>query len=140
MTDRRMTIGEVAEATDVNVSAIRYYEKRGLIPEVQRFESSGYRAFPPETVRRIRFIKHAQSLGFTLDEIDDLLRLRSSDDSRCADARAIAERKLEEVDEKIEKLVEIREGLRSLTEICPGDQTLTGDCPILEVLEPETFP
>lgn len=133
MSDRRMTIGEVAEETDLAVSAIRYYEKRGLIPEVQRFESSGYRAFPPDTVDRIRFIKHGKSLGFSLDEIEQLLDLRGSDEASCADTREIARRKIREVDEKIEQLVAIREGLRALTDICPGD--LSGDCPILEVLE-----
>lgn len=132
MTDRRMTIGELADETDIAVSTIRYYEDRGLIPEVDRFESSGYRAFPPETVDRIGFIKHAKSLGFNLDEIDQLLNLRGSDEASCADTREIAEQKLREVEDKIDRLVEIREGLRALTDICPGD--VSTECPILEVL------
>ena len=137
MSDDRLTIGEVSDAADIAVSTVRYYEKRGLIPRADRFASSGYRAFNPDVVARLCFIKHAQQLGFTLDEIDQLLQLRSDDEASCADAQVIAERKLQEVNEKIERLVEIRDGLQSLTDVCPGD--LSRDCPILEVLEPEAF-
>lgn len=128
-----MTIGEVAERTDVPVSTIRYYEKRELIDEPQRFESSGYRAFDENAVRKIAFIRHAQSLGFTLDEIDTLLSLRARSDSACAEVRQVATKKLVEIDEKIAKLERMRQGLESLAEICPGD--LSTECPILEVME-----
>jgi Cu(I)-responsive transcriptional regulator len=130
----RLRIGEVAERTDVSVPTIRYYEDRGLVPEPPREESSGYRSYPPETVRRIRFIKQAQQLGFTLREIDELLDLRADCDTSCAQVRDVAQAKLHDVEQKIAELVSIRDGLRSLTEICPGD--LTTDCPIIEVLEP----
>ena len=130
----RLTIGEVADRTEVSVSTIRYYEKRGLIPEPDRFESSGYRAFAPETVRRIRFIRHAQSLGFTREEIKKLLSLRARCDTSCREVREVAEDKIAEIDDKIAKLENMRQGLASLAEVCPGD--LTTECPILEVLEP----
>jgi MerR family mercuric resistance operon transcriptional regulator len=129
----RLRIGEVAERTDVSVPTIRYYEDRGLIPEPPREESSGYRAYPTETVRRIRFIKQAQELGFTLHEIEQLLSLRADGDASCSQVRKVARAKLRDVEKKIEELTSIRDGLRSLTDICPGD--LTTDCPILEVLD-----
>jgi MerR family mercuric resistance operon transcriptional regulator len=132
--EKRLRIGEVSERTDVSVPTIRYYEDRGLIPEPPREESSGYRAYPVETVHRIRFIRQAQELGFTLREIEDLLNLRADCNTSCAQVREVAQAKLREVEQKIEEMISIRDGLRSLTGICPGD--LTTDCPILEVLEP----
>ena len=129
-----MQIGEVASKCGVSADTLRYYEKRGLISEPPRFESSGYRAFPPDIVERVRFIRHAQDLGFTLSEIAELLELRADDDASCAQVRDAARTKIERVRSKIERLERVLQGLQDLAEICPGDVP-ADRCPIFEVLE-----
>ena len=79
-----LTIGQLARQAEVNVETLRYYERRGLIPEPPRKES-GYRQYPPDDLARIRFIKHAKELGFTLKEILDLLTLRVDPETSCDD-------------------------------------------------------
>ena len=128
-----LTIGQVADRAGVRADTIRYYEKRGLIPKPSR-RPSGYRAFPEETIRRIRFIKRAQELGFTLDEIGQLLRLRESRRAECADVRHIAEHKIGVIDEKIADLRAIRGALKHLMDDCEGHIPIV-ECPIIESLE-----
>lgn len=125
--------GEVAEKTGVNKETVRYYERRGLIPEPER-RRSGYRIFTEEHVKRIRFIKRAQDLGFTLSGVEDLLSLRVDEHTTCADVRNRALAKKEDVDQKIAELQRIRRGLQHLTELCQGDGP-TSECPILEAME-----
>lgn len=131
--EKRLRIGDVAEQTGVPVSTIRYYEKRSLIREPEREASSGYRAYPPETVRRLHFIKRAKDLGFTLEEIKSLLALRADDEPSCRQVRDFATQKVEQLESRIEELEQMRDGLLELTDICPGD--LSSECPILDVLE-----
>lgn len=137
MSDERLTVGEVAAQCGVSTDTVRYYEKRGLVPEPPRFESSGYRAYPPETVERVSFVQQAQSLGFTLSEIEELLALRADDEASCAQVRDVARAKIEEVSEQIAELESIRRGLEELAEICPGDVP-ADRCPLLEVLRVES--
>ncbi len=127
-----MTIGEVAERSDVNVQTIRYYERRGLLPAPPR-SSSGYRQYDASNVVRIRFIKRAQALCFSLNDISELLDLRIDPSSNCEEVLAHAEIKLRDIDEKIEALRAMRRSLESLAGACRERRT-TSDCPMLEAL------
>lgn len=128
-----LTTGEVADRADVNIQTVRYYERRGLIPEPPR-TGGGFRQYSPEHVARIRFIKRAQELGFTLDETNELLELRATEGADRADVRRVAQEKIEEVEEKIRDLRRIRNTLGALVEVCEGHGS-TGECPILHALE-----
>ena len=91
-----LRIGEVAARAGVNVQTLRFYERRGLLQEPPR-RPSGYREYPPESVRLIRFVKRAQQLGFSLDEVHELLQLRMGRRAACADVKHAAEEKLDAV-------------------------------------------
>lgn len=128
-----LTTGEVADQADVTVQTVRYYERRGLLPEPPR-SSGGFRQYSPDDVDRIRFIKRAQDLGFTLEEANELLDLRVTPDADRADVRAVAQDKIDEVEAKIQALRRIRDSLDELVEACEGHGS-TSDCPILDALE-----
>ena len=96
---KTLTIGQLAKETGTNIETIRYYERRGLIPEPPRRES-GYREFPPEYIERILFIKRAQALGFTLKEISELLALADGNPA-CKDIRKFAEDKVKDIKSRI---------------------------------------
>ena len=131
-------IGQIAAEADVNVQTLRYYERRGILPEPDR-SPSGYRAYPEETVQIIRFIKRAQDLGFTLDEIEALLQLRKNRRRSCRKVRTLAEAKLADVDEKLRRLRKLRRALATLVEAC--EQTGAAlECPILEALDDRASP
>ena len=130
-----MRIGEVARQAGVNVQTLRYYERRGLLREPAR-RSSGYREYPPHTVRLIRFIKRAQELGFTLAEIEELLRLRSDQRTSCAEVRSAAIAKMEDIEGKIRSLQAMKRALGVLVRSCAGNG-LIRECPILESLDEE---
>lgn len=127
-----MWMSEAAEQAGVNVQTIRYYERRGLLPPPRR-GTSGYRDLQPDTVRRVRFIKRAQDLGFSLEEIAELLSLRSDKMRNRTRVRGVAERRLEQVDRKIAELVALRDVLRMLVHRCHVSRAR--ECPILEALE-----
>lgn len=129
----RMKIGEVADAAGVNVQTVRYYERRGLLKEPPR-TASGYREFEPRVVRRIRFIRQAQDLGFTLSEIDELLELRVDKPERCEQVEARARAKRDEVRRKLAELRRMDEVLSDLVSSCM-DRAPTDECPILAALE-----
>ncbi len=128
-----LTIGKLAKHSHVNVETIRYYERRGLIPMPSRRES-GYRQFTQDIVARIRFIKRAQELGFTLKEISELLSLRVDPYTTCADIKMRAERKIAEIEAKIRDLERMKRALIKLKASCRG-RGPTGECPILEALD-----
>jgi len=130
-----MRIGEVARQAGVNVQTLRYYERRGLLREPAR-RSSGYREYPPDTVRLIRFIKRAQELGFTLAEIEELLRLRSDQRKNCAEVRSAAIAKMEDIEGKIRSLQAMKRALGVLVRSCAGNGSIR-ECPILESLADE---
>src|SRR5262245_48232190 len=108
-----MWITQTAQRAGVNVQTLRYYERRGLLPKPARRES-GYREYAPETVRIVRFIKRAQELGFSLDEIEQLVKLRGVRRADRQRVRAIAERKIGEIDQKIAQLQSMRGALADL--------------------------
>jgi MerR family copper efflux transcriptional regulator len=117
----------------VNVETRRRYERKGLLPEPPR-RASGYWEYPADGVARIRFIKRAQDLGFTLGEIRKLLALRVRRGTTAADVRERAQRKLADVRRKMAELAAIERVLIKLTASCEG-RGPTGDCPILHHLE-----
>ena len=128
-----LKIGDVAEQGGVNLQTIRYYEREGLLPEPPRL-ASGYRMFPETAVRRVRFIKRAQELGFSLAEIRDLLSLRENAGAGARDMRDRAKAKVAEIEEKIRTLRTMKNALNGLAERCPGCGPLS-DCPILDALD-----
>lgn len=133
-----LTIGKVAKASGVGVETIRFYEREGLLPRPDR-TASGYRNYPAETARRLRFIRRARDLGFTLPEIGELLELLELTAHPSADAatvRARAVEKLADVEERIRTLDRMRSALAHLVERCEGRGSLA-DCPILDALEEE---
>ena len=130
---KQLSISQVAKSGGVNLQTIRFYERRGLLPKPPR-TASGYRVFAPDAVRRIRFIKGAQELGFTLAQIKELLVLRLDPDTSCVDFRERAEAKLADIDQKIRDLRRMRKALARPIATCRGRGS-TGECPILESLE-----
>lgn len=130
-----LTIGQLARTARVNVETIRFYERRGLIPEPPRRES-GYRQYAEDAVSRIQFIKRAKELGFSLKEISELLSLRVDPDTTCGDVKKRAEVKIVEVEEKIGELQRIKKALTKLVTLCRGGGP-TSECPIMEALNSE---
>ena len=131
----RLRTGDLAKLAQVNTQTLRYYERRRLLPEPKRTES-GYRLYEEDSVRRIRFIKKAQDLGFTLAEIAELLSLKVEEQTACDGVQEKAEAKLAEIDEKIRDLRRIRRTLKVLVDACASREP-TAACPILSSLEDE---
>lgn len=128
-----MTISEVAEASGVGVETVRFYERKRLITQPKR-PAAGYRRYHEATARRIRFIRKAQELGFTLAEIRQLLELRLDPGRSCADVKNEAETKIGDIDEKIASLKVMRKALVEITRSCSGEGP-TSACPILDAIE-----
>ena len=128
-----MRIGELAALAAVNVQTLRYYERLGLLPQPAR-RTSGYRAYATDSVRRVRFIKRAQDLGFTLGEIADLLALRERSVSACEQVEARAAATLHRIDEKIRDLESMRGALFQYVTTCQRREPL-GECPLLCALD-----
>jgi len=125
-----MGIGAIAKRAGVSIDTIRYYEKSGLLSPAARL-ASGYRRYDDLQLRRLRFIREAQALGFSLNDIRDLLGLsRQRDVSR---VKRAAERKLDEVNQRIASLERVRAALSELVMACPGHGRAQ-DCPILRAL------
>ena len=110
-----LTIGGLVKAANVNVETIRYYQRRGLLSEPKR-PLGGIRRYGSADIDRLTFVKTAQQLGFSLDEVGDLLRLE--DGTHCQEASALAEHKLKDVREKIERLVKIEKALSDMVSQC----------------------
>ncbi|NWF67498.1 MAG: heavy metal-responsive transcriptional regulator [Chloroflexi bacterium] len=136
MSETELTRGELAKLGGVNRETIRFYERNGLLPEPLR-STSGYCLFTPATVRRVRFIKRAQAVGFSLNEIKRLLELQTAPDATRGDVRLLVEAKVADIDEKLAALHAMRHALLKLLDICPGDAGSVHDCPILDSLEDE---
>lgn len=138
--ERRMndlTIGAVAKLAEVNIETMRYYERRGLVPRPRR-SASNYRLYSEDTVRRVRFIKRAQQLGFTLKEIKELLALRVAPEANSADVRERVKAKIEDIESKIASLQVMRDCLSKLARKCSGRSSISS-CPILESLDRGTL-
>lgn len=130
-----MRIGDLARRAGVNVQTVRYYERRGLLPEPQR-RASGYREYTPDCLERLQFIRRSQELGFTLSEIEELLSLRTDPHTTAADVKARAEAKVADIEVRIQDLRQIQDALKHLAGQCRGGRGPTGDCPLLAALGP----
>ena len=128
-----LRIGQLASSASVNVQTVRYYERRGLLDASKR-TSGGYREYDVGAVRRIRFIKHGQALGFSLNEIRELLALRVRHGAACGAVERRTRGKLAVVDQKIRELHRLRQSLERLASACQAREA-TADCPVLEILE-----
>ena len=125
-----LTIGSLADEAGVNVETIRYYQRRGLMPEPDK-PAQGYRRYDATTVKRVRFIKRAQALGFTLEEIGGLLKLDEA--HACAETRELASHKLQTIETKLADLVAMRKALMTLLRQCDAG-AMKGNCPIIHAL------
>ena len=132
---KALTIGVAARQAGVGVETIRFYERQKLIERPPRPSGAGVRRYSPEIIARIRFIRQAQGLGFSLREIRELLALRADPAADCAKIREQALAKLHEVEFKMERLRQIEAALRKLIAACPGRGEITA-CSILEAMEP----
>ncbi len=127
----KLTIGRVAGQAGVGIDTVRFYERRGLLPEPDR-TASGYRIYAPDTIDRLNFIRRAKDLGFSLEEISTLLDLQESGGSK-AEVRKITERKLANINARIDDLKRMRDVLKNLHAECSGSGDACG-CPIIEAL------
>ena len=128
--DARLTIGKVAAAAEVNVETIRFYQRRGILAEPPK-KLGGLRYYDEAAIERVRFIKRAQTLGFSLEEVTALLALQKSD--ACAKTHDAAEKKLKMVEDRIRDLERIRTTLKNLIGRC-GEGATDVSCPIIESL------
>ena len=126
-----MNISSAAKATGLTPKTIRYYESMGLLSPAQRQEN-GYRDYSESHLREMSFIRHARELGFTLEECGELLELYKDDSRRSASVKALALKKIADIEVKIAQLQEISSSLKALTTCCHGDDL--PDCPILDRL------
>jgi len=130
-----LTIGKVARSAGLAIDTVRFYEREGLLQKPAR-TSSGYRQYSADAVARLRFIRQAKELGFSLSEIRELLALKVAPGKSCADVRTHAEHKIADVDRRIASLKRVRRALSKLASACSGKGPVS-QCPILEALEHE---
>ncbi len=130
-----LRIGALATAAGVGVQTLRYYERRGLLRAKGR-TAAGYRQYAADAVRRVVFIRRAQAMGFTLDEIQHLLALRVQSSRRCEPVKRSASAARERVRERLAALRRMDTILERLIDACDARQ-VTEECPILEALEPD---
>lgn len=126
---KSMHIGRLAAQANVSVDTVRYYERARLLPAASR-TPSGYRTYPAGMVERLRFIRRAKDLGFSLDEIRDLLDLSDQRGTGVDVIREIAARRLADVEIRLAELQRLRDGLKQLVDACPGHGD-PGQCPIV---------
>jgi Zn(II)-responsive transcriptional regulator len=131
-----LKIGQLAKKAKVKVETVRYYERRGLLPDPSRRES-GYRMYSETDVTRLQFIRHAQKLGFTLNEVSELLSLRVDPGITCADVKKRAEIKLNDIEGKIRALRQMKLALTRLVKLCKGGSS--NECSILQALNSGNF-
>lgn len=127
-----MKIGELAKRTGCPVETIRYYEREGLLPEPQR-RASGYRSYGDDAIAQLRFIRRAKNLGFTLEEIRELLSLSTDRQRGVKAVKQRAQQRLAAIDQRIAELHKVRDGLAQLVDSCPGHGK-PEECPILRAL------
>ena len=129
-------IGRVARQAGVSVQAVRFYEQQGLLPAAQR-TASGYRIYGPETSERLEFVKQAQELGFSLEEIREILRLRYEGRSPCNCVSTLLNEKLEKIEREIKQLVRFRRELRKTLErsrkLPHLPHTASSICPLIQI-------
>ncbi|HEV2087460.1 MAG TPA: MerR family DNA-binding protein [Cryptosporangiaceae bacterium] len=129
-----MRTGEVAAQAAVNAQTLRYYERRGLLAEPVR-SPGGYRAYPEDAVRRVRFIKRAQELGFSLAEVETMLHLAEGGPDNCDGLRVLATAKIADLEQRINDLRAIQDALSRLVATCEKPRA-ERECPILREIDP----
>lgn len=132
---QRVTIGALAKQIGVGAGALRYYEARGLLVPAGR-SRAGYRLYDRQELKRLRFIRRAQELGFSLEDIAVLLKLSQNRSARAADVRRITAEKMADIERRIKDLERMKGGLQALAEKCDGQGSAI-DCPILAALNAE---
>ena len=128
-----MRIGQVAKRAGVNVETIRFYERKGLLTQPQR-NQEGYRQYSHEAITRIRFIKRAKELGFSLTEISELLSFQANPRATCGDVKQRAEAKISTIQARMKDLQKMKRSLENLAAACKGSGPLD-DCPIIDCFE-----
>ncbi len=128
-----LRIGEVANKSHVGVETVRFYEREGLIALPKR-NVSGYRQYSESAIKQIQFIKHAKTLGFSLKEIRELIKLKSTSDARCKSIKSTAKAKIADIQEKIDALKRMKMALEPLVAQCKSSDPIS-DCPILNALD-----
>ena len=128
-----LTIGKVAKNAGLGIETVRFYEREGLIQPIARTKSN-YRLYSEDGIIRLRFIKRAKTLGFSLREIKELLLLRQDTDASKRDVKKQIEAKLEDIKKRIRDLKKIQKTLETLDDYCDGEGAIK-DCPILNALE-----
>ena len=131
----RFSIGALPRQSEVAIDTIRFYEREGLLPAPGR-RASGYREYDGDAVARVRFIRRAKDLGFTLDEIRELLALETDRDNGVEGVKRRASQRLQELNERIRQLTAMRDALAQLVDECPGCGE-PQSCPILSTLHGE---
>ena len=126
-----LKIGQVATECGMSVDALRYYERLGLLPRAARTQS-GYRLYDPRVIERLRFIKRAQSFGFTLEEIRQMLSLEAADPQTCSNVLALLEAKLQELDRRYEEIKRLRRELSAYKAACERAVAGRKSCPVIE--------
>ncbi len=126
----KLTIGKLAQKSDVGVETVRFYERKGLI--TQPSKQGGFRHYPEDYISRIKFIKRSQELGFTLKEAAELLELKLDRNAKCSDVLLRTQAKIDEVNEKIADLKKMKKSLMQLAVCCEDTNVALSDCPILD--------
>ena len=130
---QNLTIGKLARQAGLGVETLRYYERRGLI-EPERRTDSGYRLYHADARQRLRFIRRAQALGFSLDEVAELLSLSDRPEKSAAEVKQLARAKIADIETRILDLERMKSALSELEVQCPGHAGTTAECPILAAL------
>jgi len=126
-----IAIGQLAKAGNVNIDTVRYYERKNLLlPDTRT--SSGYRQYSQNSIRRLRFIRKAQGLGFSLREIGKMLDISGNSSAECGNIKQYAEKKITDIQTRISDLQKIRDGLRQIAQACPGGDSPLENCTIIE--------
>jgi MerR family mercuric resistance operon transcriptional regulator len=125
-----LTIGKLAQFSNVNVETIRFYERKGILK--QPVKQGSFRKYPKDYITRIRFIKRSQELGFTLNETKEFLDLKIKNQAKCDDVLLKTEHKIEEIEKKIKDLKKMKKSLLSLADCCVDRGQPLSECPILE--------
>lgn len=128
-----LKISQLSKLAGISIETIRFYERRGLLEKPPRSQS-GYRLYSPKTITRIKFIKRAKELGFSLKEISELLSLRVGPNTTCDMVKSHAAQKIKDIGSKIETLQNMKRALLRLVKSCRGSGP-TNKCPILDFLE-----
>ncbi|AKH63085.1 MULTISPECIES: Zn(2+)-responsive transcriptional regulator [Photorhabdus] len=128
-------IGQLAKLANVTPDTVRFYEKQGMMEHQNRTEG-GYRLYTEQDLQRLRFIRYAKQLGFTLEAITELLSIRVDPDHHtCEESKQIVDSRLMEVEEKLLEMLKMRDSLKMLSDACCGSSHISTYCSILETLE-----